>query len=78
MVSGVGSVLTLDKLGWFVAFSESSPYPSKAIIPLQTQSRFTREQYPMPFYVPVPGRCRMLLRVAARVPHQTEARAEDS
>ncbi|GFV84174.1 hypothetical protein TNCV_3038351 [Trichonephila clavipes] len=41
--------LTLGELNWFVAFSESLPYPSMVVIPPQTGTRFICEQYPMSF-----------------------------
>ncbi|GFU62716.1 hypothetical protein TNCV_1518961 [Trichonephila clavipes] len=53
-------------MGCFVAFSDSPPYPSKAIIPPQTETRFIQEQHPMPFNDPA-AECKITETVA--VPH---------
>ncbi|GFW40223.1 hypothetical protein TNCV_5119041 [Trichonephila clavipes] len=41
--------LTLGERGWFAEFSGPPLYSSTAVIPPQTETRFIREQYPMPF-----------------------------
>ncbi|GFW70531.1 hypothetical protein TNCV_1623651 [Trichonephila clavipes] len=39
----------LGEMGWFIEFSGSPLYPSKAVISPLTETRFTREQYRMGF-----------------------------